>query len=147
MILRHAKAVKDKPMPDRDRPLTEEGREQIKLMRRHALAAGLVPELVLTSDALRARTTAEDFCKKFVPPPALVLMREIYDAGGDDILALVRVQPDSVTRLLLVGHNPALEGAVMQLCAEVGPRKRIFQRELWRSSMLVAVGPTWPRQQ
>ena len=126
MILRHAKALRETPVPDRERPLAPEGREHLKRMRHYAVNKGLIPDAVLSSDALRARETAELFCQDFIPLPSLLLLRELYDTGGDDVLAIVRAQADHLGCLLIVGHNPAFEGLVAQLCMETGLRNLDF---------------------
>ncbi len=60
LILRHAKSSwKDDNLPDRERPLNKRGQEDAPkmgaLLRKH----DLLPDLVLSSPAQRARSTAE----------------------------------------------------------------------------------------
>src|SRR5687767_5170630 len=59
LILRHAKAASDLPVADHDRPLTARGERQAKDVGRWIKEQDMVPQLIVTSTAARAATTAE----------------------------------------------------------------------------------------
>jgi phosphohistidine phosphatase len=62
ILLRHGKAEDSNPAGDHGRNLVEKGRRQSRDAAVHLRAAGLLPEIVLTSPLNRARQTAGEFC-------------------------------------------------------------------------------------
>ncbi len=60
LLMRHAKSDWDADYEsDHDRPLNDRGLKSARLMGRVLADEGLVPDLIISSTALRARTTAE----------------------------------------------------------------------------------------
>lgn len=118
LLLRHSKAGVG--APDRDRGLTGRGRRQAAAAGRYLAAEGLLPELVLCSDARRTRETldglalGEGTAVRFAP--------DLYDGHVPELLALVRgIEDDRVSRLLVVGHNPTISDAGRYLAREGDP--------------------------
>jgi phosphohistidine phosphatase len=70
--------------------------------------AGIAPELVLCSTALRARQTLAALVPVLGGDVAIRLEESLYGAGLDEVLARVREVDDSVSSLLVIGHNPTL---------------------------------------
>ncbi|NHN84686.1 phosphoglycolate phosphatase [Acetobacter musti] len=112
--MRHAEA---QPAPAGDlsttadlaRPLTDEGhrlaRQRGEMMRR----AGIVPDLVLCSPALRTRQTYAGLLPFGQNArPEIRIEPTLYLAAPDELLARLRVTPDVLHTVLLVGHNPGL---------------------------------------
>ena len=107
-LLRHAKSDwSDPSVRDRDRPLNRRGRRARLAIARHV--AGWPVDLVVTSDARRARETAEPVAEALGAP--LQVDRRLYDDGDDPgrLLALVRELPGDAGSVVLVGHNPGME--------------------------------------
>jgi phosphohistidine phosphatase len=106
LLLRHAKAAPDGGSGDHDRGLTERGRADAAVMGRFLTGAGRVPDLVLTSTALRARATAElaidagGWSSPLLESPAL------YESSVERTLGVVRSCGSPGATLLLVGHEP-----------------------------------------
>ena len=118
LLLRHSKAGVG--APDRDRGLTGRGRRQAAAAGRYLAAEGLLPDLVLCSDARRTRETldglalGEGTAVRFTP--------ELYDGHVPELLALVRgVEPADISRVLVVGHNPTVSDAGRFLAREGDP--------------------------
>ena len=66
VLARHAKSDwVDESLDDHDRPLNDRGRRDAPAMARSVLRHGVRPEVLLSSTALRARTTAEAFGDEF----------------------------------------------------------------------------------
>lgn len=106
LLLRHAKSDWDSDFPDdHERPLAKRGRRAAKDVGRW-LAAVAPPDLVLSSTAVRARTTAELAAAAGGWSCPLETTRELYEATPEAVLAVVRRGPDAVSTLLVVGHEP-----------------------------------------
>ena len=64
LLLRHAKSSwKDPTVHDHDRPLNRRGRQAARTMGEFMKARGLVPDLILTSSAVRAQETVQRVCR------------------------------------------------------------------------------------
>lgn len=116
-LIRHAKSDWQAPAGgDHDRPLAKRGVRAAKLMGRFLTAAGLAPDAVLTSSAVRARTTVELMVEAGSWTCPVHVTRSLYDGGPADVLAEVRRQPDEIERLLVAGHEPTWSALVEELC-------------------------------
>ncbi|HLE70613.1 MAG TPA: histidine phosphatase family protein [Vicinamibacteria bacterium] len=114
MLLRHAKSSwKDSDVVDHDRPLNKRGKKAAPQMGRLLSKEGLVPELILSSTAVRTRETAEAVAKASSYKGPIELLDTLYLAMAGKLLSEAQSHtPDSVGRLLLVGHNPGMEDLV-----------------------------------
>ena len=107
-LMRHAQAEHSAPgLGDYYRPLTPAGRE---VARGQAQYLGEVTS-VLVSGAARTRQTVSCLGLGVETEPD----RELYNAGSSGILDLIRRTDDTVTGLLVVGHNPGIPVLVDQL--------------------------------
>lgn len=86
-----------------------------RLVRDEALSPGLV----VSSDATRARQTAEAMAAAAGYSGTILLDRRLYHADAASILAVVRevAEPD-VETVMIVGHNPGLEELVASLTGQ-----------------------------
>ena len=79
----------------------------------------IVPDVVVTSDAVRARSTAEAVAKAAGYTNTVLLEPLLYLATPDVILDVVSGLPDDGgTSAMIVGHNPGLEDFVERLTGE-----------------------------
>ncbi|KAA6185418.1 histidine phosphatase family protein [Thiohalocapsa marina] len=120
LVLRHAKSDWDSgAATDFDRPLAKRGKRDAPRVGAWLYREGMVPDLILSSPAVRARETALKVCKALdLKKKRIVWERAIYEAEVPTLLeALARV-PDAIATVLLVGHNPGLEGLVRYLCGD-----------------------------
>jgi phosphohistidine phosphatase len=116
LLLRHAKASRDDPeLADHDRPLKPRGKEDAKRLGRRLSEAGLVPALIVSSTALRARKTASKVAKQMNYARAIELNSNLYLSSPRDHLEVVRSLPDAEHRVMLVGHNPGLSQFLNEL--------------------------------
>src|SRR5262249_12653767 len=111
----------DPTLEDHDRPLSKRGRRAAILMAARIASTGAAPDLVLASTALRVRQTLEPIMER-AKPRRLVFDREIYLASATGLLEELRRIDEGVATLLLVGHNPALQGLAL-LLAEAASAK------------------------
>jgi phosphohistidine phosphatase len=114
MLLRHAKSSwKDSDVEDHERPLSKRGKKTAPVMGRLLKKEGLLPDLILSSTAVRARETAKAVAKNASYKGPIELLSSLYLATAGKLLSEASsCAPDSVGRLLLVGHNPGMEDLV-----------------------------------
>jgi phosphohistidine phosphatase len=112
LLLRHATTESVRPgHGDLARRLTPEGEREAEGLRRHLSDAGIRFDLVLCSPATRAQQTLQGLAAT----APVVLSDRLYEAGGDEIIDVVRELPDDVRHLLVVGHAPGLPAVVHEL--------------------------------
>jgi phosphohistidine phosphatase len=101
-LLRHAKSSwDDATLDDFDRPLAPRGRRSAPEMGRRLKSRGEVPDLVVSSPAKRAITTARMACREMsYPEPGL------YHASAGRIFEIVGSLETLAQHLMIVGHNP-----------------------------------------
>lgn len=109
-LLRHAKSSwRDQTLPDRERPLSSRGERDAPAMGLRLKAHRARPSLILTSHAVRARTTARIVARALgYPEEFLHVERSLYLASPDTILAVVGAQDERFADILVVGHNPGM---------------------------------------
>ena len=110
LLARHGKSSwDDSDLSDFERPLNNRGRRDAPLMGRLLKQLGTAPDLIITSPASRAFTTARIIAGALDYPLERVAVREqLYESSTDDILSVVRNLDDSQNTVLLFGHNPGL---------------------------------------
>lgn len=106
--MRHADAAAGAGVPDHERPLSPQGRDDAGRMGTWMQDHGLLPERVVCSTALRARQTLSCAAATW-PDVETVFERRLYAAGAAEAHALLG---DGV---LLVGHNPTMDLLVKRL--------------------------------
>lgn len=108
-IARHAKSDwKDFSLSDHERPLNTRGERDAPLMANILKAKGISPELILSSPATRAKTTAKFYHETL--GGKLSFDEQIYEASHMTLLYLVQEMFENVDSLMIVGHNPGLTG-------------------------------------
>jgi phosphohistidine phosphatase len=109
VLVRHAKSAWPHGVPDHERPLTGKGRRNAQATGEWFAAEGPRPQLVLCSDATRARHTWEIVAASIRGGQPPVRVRpELYGADPQDVLDLLHSVPDSVSVVVVVGHQPTL---------------------------------------
>lgn len=110
MLLRHAKSDwRADYGHDRDRPLNKRGVRSARAIGRFVERYGLVPDLVLTSPAVRTATTADLAAEAGTWKSEIVAVPDLYGAEPNRLLSLVRGIND-VDRVMVVGHEPTMSG-------------------------------------
>ena len=106
LLMRHAKSDWSADYGrDHDRPLNDRGVRSAEAMGRLLRDEGQVPELVITSTAVRARTTAELASRAGDWDCEIVLEPRLYGSGADTVVTVAAAAP-SASPLMLVGHQP-----------------------------------------
>lgn len=115
LVMRHAKSdwAADHGN-DHDRPLNERGTRSARIIGRLLAAEDRIPDLVVSSTALRARSTARIAAEAGDWGCETLLEPALYGSGADAALEVAASAPD-VGRLMLVGHQPAWSTLVFTL--------------------------------
>lgn len=116
--MRHAKSDWDAAYgADHDRPLNGRGRRSARVMGRLLTSVATVPDLIVTSTAVRARTTAELAAAAGEWAADIVLDPRLYGSGPDTAIEVAAETPP-VDTLMLVGHQPAWGALATALTGE-----------------------------
>lgn len=109
-LLRHGKSDWSTGVDDFHRPLKERGLRAARRVGGWLAQQDLLPELVVTSPALRALTTAREACAAMgIRARSIREDRRIYAADVAALLEVLGDCPREAGRVMLVGHNPGLE--------------------------------------
>ncbi len=120
LVLRHAKSSwSDTRLDDHERPLNARGERDGPRMGELIRSHRLTPDVIISSDATRARSTAEAAAEAAGYTGKILLENLLYGAGAADIIAVLRtVSEAGASIVLIVGHNPGLEQLVTELTGE-----------------------------
>ncbi|WP_446008382.1 SixA phosphatase family protein [Candidatus Electrothrix sp.] len=109
-LIRHAKSSwKEDALADIARPLNKRGIKACRFMAQHILDAGCSFDNVFCSPAVRAQLTIEliNSCLEGLDITWHTEER-LYTFDSDPVFAWCRTVDESVSELVIVGHNPAL---------------------------------------
>lgn len=110
IIIRHGKSDWAEPgVHDFDRPLNHRGNKNAPEMAARLSRKNLIPQLVVSSPAKRAITTAGHFSKTWeIPLEEIQQEPSIYEANVTALLRVVNQLDNKEDRVAMVGHNPGL---------------------------------------
>ena len=116
-LVRHAKSSwKDVSVRDFDRPLNSRGEADAPFMGAKLKEKGILPDLIISSPALRAITTANILAEQMGLPVSQIRTEpRVYEALSSELLELVQECDPQLGSICLVGHNPAMTGFANQL--------------------------------
>ena len=119
-LTRHAKSSWGNPgLADIDRPLNGRGKKAAPLMGKLIVDRGENPELLISSPANRAFSTAKEFAKEMgCAETNIIVNRAIYGAGAHQLLNLVQDVDDLYNSIMLFGHNPTFTSFCNMLSGE-----------------------------
>lgn len=109
-LLRHAKSSWDQPgLDDFHRPLNHRGEKDAPKMGKRLRKAGVKPQAIYSSEAVRALATARLAAEEMdVAAKDIHQTTKLYHAGPEAMLGFLHAVPDSLETVMLVGHNPGL---------------------------------------
>lgn len=118
-ICRHAKSSwADPGQDDFDRPLNERGLHDAPLMAKIFRERGEPVDLIVTSPAVRALTTARFFARELKLENAFVQEPRLFHATYTTINAIVNALPANAQRVMLFGHNPGFTEVLAHFTGE-----------------------------
>ena len=120
IVVRHAKSSwDDREIPDIDRPLNGRGKRDAPRMAKRLKEKEVTIDIVVTSPAVRTVATCDIFVDTLsLPKKSVELVRELYHAGDEVILGVIRRFNDKNGVAMLFGHNPGLTDFVNNLLEE-----------------------------
>lgn len=106
-LVRHAKSDWHNNLEDFDRPLNNRGETDAPEMAKRIKEMGFVPDIIISSPAKRAITTAKYFASVFkYSHECIQEERSIYDVGQRYTLKLITELPETLNSPMIFGHNP-----------------------------------------
>jgi phosphohistidine phosphatase len=93
------------------------GREDARALGEWMERRASKPDLILCSDARRTRETCEAMQEPFDHKIGTIYSKNLYDAARADLLEILQNADDTVSSLMLIGHNPA----IYELCMLLAP--------------------------
>ncbi len=108
ILIRHAKSSWENPsLKDFDRPLNDRGFRDAKRMGKRLKEKDLAPDILLSSPANRALTTATIIAERIdFPVDQIVTDKKIYHASEDQLLSVVHGLKETSDLVFMFGHNP-----------------------------------------
>ena len=119
-LVRHAKSSRDYPeLSDFERPLNPRGRKEAPAIASRLRKADVKPDLLISSPATRAITTARLFAEELnMHLDEIVLNPHIYEASAWTLLHIVRSLSLEFDDVMLFGHNPGISNFAHDLVKE-----------------------------
>jgi phosphohistidine phosphatase len=115
-LLRHAKSSwDDQNLADFDRPLNERGLSAAPFMGEVLAQRSLIPDEIVSSPAKRAIQTATLVKESGGFGAQIRLEERIYEASPQSLLQITRGIRDESENVMVVGHNPGMEGFIALL--------------------------------
>lgn len=115
-MVRHAKSSWEFDVIDHKRPLKKRGVVDAGLVSNYVSEHFEVPELIITSDAIRALSTAQFFKEAYqLPDEKFTITHDLYDFSGHKVMETIKGLDDSLERVMIVGHNHAFTSIVNML--------------------------------
>jgi phosphohistidine phosphatase len=120
-LVRHAKSSwEDAALPDKERPLNERGIRDAPRMGKRLAKRDARADLILSSPARRALTTAQIIAKALgYQRKNIVVDDRLYPGAANRIFQLIRRLDKALDRVMIVGHDPALTELAHRLSSEI----------------------------
>lgn len=116
ILVRHAKSSWESPgLGDHDRPLNERGRHDAPRMAQRLADEGAAPEVILSSTAVRARTTAVVFADAL--GVEIELDERLYGASTTMLQRVIAER--GAASVLVVAHDPGLSMLAGALATDI----------------------------
>ncbi len=108
-IIRHAKSSwKDLNLDDFDRPLNKRGRFDAPLMGEKLKSKNIMPDIVISSSALRTKLTAQTITQKVGYTKDILFSKDLYESSASVIYDKLSNLDDRYKTVFLFGHNTGI---------------------------------------
>ncbi len=120
-LVRHAKSSWDGvALPDKERPLADRGKRDAPMMGKRLAKRQVKPDLILSSPACRALSTAEIIANELdYRAKDIVVDDRLYATEAETLLAVIGELSDKLKCVMLFGHNPEFTELAHRLSNEV----------------------------
>jgi phosphohistidine phosphatase len=123
LLLRHAKSDwGESGLADFERPLNKRGLKDAPVMGEVLALFDMLPDKIVSSPARRAAQTAELVAEACGYDKKSIQWEDsFYGGGSGNLITALRRLPNTVERVLLVGHNPVIEqtaAALLSTCVD-----------------------------
>ena len=119
LILRHAKSSWSNPgLADIDRPLNKRGKRDAPHMGSLLREQDIVPDLILSSPARRAKKTVQAVSEYSSFDGEFEIVPDFYPGDPETFIVTLMSVPDQVDSVMIVAHNPGLEEFLYELAGE-----------------------------
>lgn len=121
-LIRHAKSSWSlNDLHDSLRPLNERGYRDAENMSARLKSSGTQPDLIVTSFAVRAYSTAVIFARQFgYATQNIKIVDRLYESTTNDYLKTISELSDKASTVFLFGHNPVISNTVAVLSGSEG---------------------------
>jgi phosphohistidine phosphatase len=120
LLMRHAKSSwKDEKLEDHQRPLKKRGRKDAKAIAEVMRKNDLLPDLIISSTALRAVETAEVVAKNLSDGNQIVALDNLYMGEPQDFINDLKILNNDYNTVMIVAHNPGLEAYLQIIDGEI----------------------------
>ncbi len=139
-LTRHAKSSwKEQDLDDFDRPLNPRGKRDAPFMGQLLKKKNILPDLLISSPAVRAYTTARTIASEIGYPPEKIITDEnIYEGSSSELLEVINSIEEEYESAMVFGHNPGftmlsnyLSGKDILNIPTCGIVKIKFDKEKW----------------
>ena len=109
-LIRHAKSSwKELGASDFERPLNKRGKRDLPYMAKRLKHFGIKPDLILSSPALRAKTTATVIAETLKYKEADIIFEDaLYDSSYTSYRYLLDSLDEKYNSVFIVAHNPEI---------------------------------------
>jgi phosphohistidine phosphatase len=109
LLMRHGQSDRNILKSDIARPISYEGERETRMISRAVKRRGVIPDLVLSSNATRTIETSRIFCDALgYAHDQIEVLNELYIAGHTDYLRILSKIDDRIGSACIVGHNPSI---------------------------------------
>lgn len=128
ILMRHAKSDYPLGLADHDRPLAARGNREAPSAGAWLVENHLIPDYILCSDALRARSTCAWVLSELGEKgPTPYVDSRIYGAGVSELCSIINEVPDTVSTLLVIGHQPILQELALRLASVDSDEEAVYE--------------------
>ena len=121
VLVRHGKSSwEEQGLPDRTRPLAERGLRDAPLMGRRLAHDKVRPDLILSSPARRALSTANIIAEVLgYRPEEIVADERLYGSDVGTLLEVMGDLGDEFRCVMLFGHDPGFTDLAHRFCGKI----------------------------
>jgi len=119
-FIRHAKSSWEETVSDHERPLNSRGFFDADLIGKALQEKGLAVDVVYSSSANRAATTARIICENIgYPLSEIVFTKDLYDFDGALVQQVIKELSNDFKSVIVFGHNPAFTSLVSTMGSKI----------------------------